>query len=65
VVPIETNALQSVYTVSFKHGRYGTETASSSVVIGDAESVGTQILLFTTFIYPFCYYFIVYLDRPR
>ena len=29
----------------FKYGRYGTETAST-VVIGDAESVGTQVYRF-------------------
>ena len=27
---------------SFKYGRYGTKTASTAV-IGDAESVGTQV----------------------
>ena len=47
----------------FKYGRYGTETASV-VVIGDAESVGTQVnhllLVYTLF-----NYFIVYLVPQR
>jgi hypothetical protein len=41
------------HNLPFKYGRYGTETANT-VVIGDAESVGTQVyqllLLYTLFV---------------
>ena len=54
-----------MYVVPFKYGRYGTETAST-VVSGDAESVGAQVyrLLFS-YSLPFYCYFIFYLVPPR
>ncbi len=48
----------------FKYGQYGTETAST-IVIGDAESVGIHFYHLLLSYTPFCYYFIVYLVPTR